>query len=37
MTDTFADYDPATLPVPVVAYLDAHDRSAEGEPWRGRS
>ena len=24
--DTFADYDPTTLPAPVVAYLDARDR-----------
>jgi hypothetical protein len=25
MTNTFAAYDPAFLPAPVVAYLDAHD------------
>lgn len=25
MNDTFTAYDPATLPAPVVAYLDAHD------------
>ncbi|KAB8169712.1 nuclear transport factor 2 family protein [Streptomyces sp. 3MP-14] len=25
MADTFTDYDPATLPTPVVAFLDAHD------------
>lgn len=31
MTDTFADYDPATLPVPVVAYLDAHDQSRSAD------
>ncbi|MDX5574471.1 MULTISPECIES: nuclear transport factor 2 family protein [Streptomyces] len=27
MNDTFTAYDPATLPTPVLAYLDAHDES----------
>lgn len=27
MTDTFTAYDPATLPTPVVVYLDAHDEN----------
>ncbi|MFF0503854.1 nuclear transport factor 2 family protein [Streptomyces fimicarius] len=27
MNDTFTAYDPATLPAPVLAYLDAHDEN----------
>ncbi len=31
MTDTFTAYDPATLPTPAVAYLDAHDENRHAD------
>lgn len=31
MTESFTDYDPAILPAPVVAFLDAHDEKRYAE------